>query len=129
MRGVTASAGERAPRTPQADPEAVAREVPRPPGRPGRRIVGTSSWRAAPPPWYTHPVAGLPGPAARATYIVINPEPRPLTARAGLSVRAPVGSFLAPLLPSLDPPLAAARAPGGFGGSGEAAPPAQEEDR
>ncbi len=53
-------------------------------------VLGTSA--------VVHPVAGLPELAPKAPLVEINPAPTPLTPRARLSVRAPVGEFLAPLL-------------------------------
>jgi NAD-dependent SIR2 family protein deacetylase len=76
-----------------------------------------------------YPVAGLPELATGAALVEIAPEPTPLTARADLSIRGPAGSFLAPLLSSLDPPRAEPKAPDGSGGRGGAVPTAQEEER
>jgi NAD-dependent deacetylase len=53
-------------------------------------VLGTSS--------LVYPVAGLPDLNVRATLVEVNPAPTPLTPRAHLSVRAPAGAFLAPLL-------------------------------
>jgi NAD-dependent deacetylase len=54
-------------------------------------VLGTSA--------LVYPVAGLPDLApASARMVEINPDPTPLTPRAHLSVRAPAGAFLGPLL-------------------------------
>ncbi len=79
-------------------------------------VLGTSA--------VVYPVAGLPELARGATVVEVNPEATPLTARADLSVRAPVGSFLAPLLPLLGQGPGGAAAGGGASG---AASPEQEE--
>lgn len=53
-------------------------------------VLGTSA--------VVYPVASLPDLAANAQIVEINPENTPLTPRAHLSVRAPAGEFLSPLL-------------------------------
>ena len=45
-----------------------------------------------------YPVAGLPDLASSAEIVEVNPEETSLTRRATLSVRAPAGAFLGPLL-------------------------------
>ena len=45
-----------------------------------------------------YPVAGFPALARDAATVEINPEPTPFTPQATLSVRAPAGAFLLPLI-------------------------------
>ena len=58
-------------------------------------VLGTSA--------LVYPVAGLPDLASSAAVVEVNPDPTPITPRADLAIRAPVGAFLAPLLPP--PPM------------------------
>lgn len=53
-------------------------------------VLGTSG--------VVHPVAGLPGMAERASVVELNPELTPITPVSALTVRAPAGKFLEPLI-------------------------------
>lgn len=56
-------------------------------------VLGTSA--------VVYPVAGLPDLAPDTPLVEVNPEPTPLSPRAALTVRMPVGAFLEPILERL----------------------------